>query len=181
MTTTYAEDLKDIEYGRAGKVSLRFDAHIPNGPGPFAAVIMVHGGAWVTGDRTNNVQPLFQPLSDAGLAWFSISYRLAADVARNPIGAAMQMGTAESDVRKAVAFVKRPRIRVSRESQQKSHCLANPRVDNWRPWQRSGRARMRRYKAWSPFTRLAIWLPSNSAHLGHDSRWRSRRREGNSI
>jgi acetyl esterase len=106
MTTTYAEDLKDIEYGRAGKVSLRFDAHIPNGPGPFAAVIMVHGGAWVTGDRTNNVQPLFQPLSDAGFAWFSISYRLAADVARNPIGAAMHMGTAESDIRKAVAFVK---------------------------------------------------------------------------
>jgi alpha-L-fucosidase 2 len=45
-------------------------------------------------------------LSDAGLAWFSISYRLAADVAKNPIGAAMQMGTAESDVRRAVAFVK---------------------------------------------------------------------------
>jgi alpha-L-fucosidase 2 len=58
------------------------------------------------GDKTNNVQPLIQPLSDAGFAWFSISYRLAADVARNPIGAAMQLGTAESDVRKAVAFVK---------------------------------------------------------------------------
>jgi acetyl esterase len=106
MTTTHAEDLKDVEYARAGKVSLRFDAHIPNGPGPFAAVILVHGGAWVKGDRTNNVQPLFQPLSDAGFAWFSISYRLAGDVARNPVGAAMQLGTAESDVRKAVAFVK---------------------------------------------------------------------------
>jgi alpha-L-fucosidase 2 len=106
MTTIHAEDLKDVEYARAGKVSLRFDAHIPNGPGPFAAVILVHGGAWVMGDKTNNVQPLIQPLSDAGFAWFSISYRLAADVARNPIGAAMQLGTAESDVRKAVAFVK---------------------------------------------------------------------------
>ena len=106
MATIHAEDLKDIEYARAGNVSLRFDAHIPNGPGPFATVILVHGGAWVKGDRTNNVQPLFQPLSDAGFAWFSISYRLAGDVARNPVGAAMQLGTAESDVRKAVAFVK---------------------------------------------------------------------------
>jgi acetyl esterase len=108
MATIHAEDLKDVEYARAGKVSLRFDAHIPNGPGPFAAAILVHGGAWVAGDRANNVniEPLLKPLSDAGLAWFSISYRLAADVARNPIGAALHLGTAESDVRRAVIFVK---------------------------------------------------------------------------
>src|SRR5437016_12766443 len=98
MTTTYAEDIRDVEYGRAGKIILRLDARIPSGRGPFGAVIVVHGGAWVGGSRTYNVQPLLQPLSDAGLAWFSISYRLAADVARNPIGAAMQMGTAEDDV-----------------------------------------------------------------------------------
>jgi acetyl esterase len=106
MPVMHAEDLKDIEYGQAGKVSLRFDAHIPDGQGPFAAAILVHGGAWVAGDRANNVQPLLKPLADAGFAWFSISYRLAADVARNPIGAAKQMGTAESDVRRAVAFVR---------------------------------------------------------------------------
>jgi len=106
MPTIHAEDFKDVEYGRAGKVSLRLDAHIPAGAGPSAAVILVHGGAWVAGDRANNVQPLLKPLSDAGFAWFSISYRLASDVARNPIGAALQLGTAESDVRRAVAFVK---------------------------------------------------------------------------
>jgi acetyl esterase len=106
MPLISAEDLKDIEYGQAGKVTLRMDAHIPDGQGPFAAAILVHGGAWVAGDRVNNVRPLLQPLSDAGIAWFTISYRLAADVARNPLGAALQMGTAESDVRRAVAFVK---------------------------------------------------------------------------
>ena len=106
MTSIHSETLKDVEYGRAGKVSLRMDAHIPEGRGPFGAVILVHGGAWVAGNRIHNVQPLFQPIADAGFAWFSISYRLAADVARNPIGAAMQMGTAESDVRRAVGFVK---------------------------------------------------------------------------
>src|ERR1700685_4711742 len=76
LTAAHGEDLKDIEYGVAGKYSLRLDAQIPDGTGPFAAVILVHGGAWVAGDRTNSVQPLFQPLSDAGFAWFSISYRL---------------------------------------------------------------------------------------------------------
>jgi alpha-L-fucosidase 2 len=106
MPLLHAEDLKDIEYAQAGKVSLRLDAHIPDGKGPFPAAILVHGGAWVTGDRINNVRPLLEPLSNAKFAWFSISYRLAADVARNPIGAAMQMGAAESDVRKAIAFVK---------------------------------------------------------------------------
>ena len=76
----HAENLNDIEYGRAGKSSLLFDAHIPDGTGPFPAVILVHGGAWVAGDRINSVEPLFKPLNDAGFAWFSISYRLAADV-----------------------------------------------------------------------------------------------------
>ncbi len=106
MPFLHAEDLKDIEYGQGGKVSLRFDAHIPDGKGPFPAAILVHGGAWVTGDRISNVRPLLEPLADANFAWFSISYRLAADVARNPIGAAMQMGAAESDVRTAIAFVR---------------------------------------------------------------------------
>jgi len=115
MTSIHGEDLKDIEYGQAGKVALHMDAHIPDGKGPFPAAILVHGGAWVTGDRTNSVRPLLQPLSDAGFAWFSISYRLAADVARNPVGAAMQLGTAESDVRRAVAFVREhaPEYRVN--------------------------------------------------------------------
>jgi acetyl esterase len=106
MPVIHSEDLKDIEYGEAGKVTLRLDAHIPDGRGPFAAAIVVHGGAWVAGDRINNVRPILDSLSDARIAWFSISYRLAADVARNPMGAAMRMGTAESDVRRAVAFVK---------------------------------------------------------------------------
>jgi alpha-L-fucosidase 2 len=100
------EDLKDVEYGRAGKYSLRLDLHIPDGAGPFAAVILVHGGGWIVGDKTNDVQPLFAPLSDAGFAWFSISYRLAGDVVRNPLGTALKLGSAENDVRRAVVFVK---------------------------------------------------------------------------
>jgi acetyl esterase len=102
----HGDDLNNIEYGRAGKYSLLLDAHIPDGTGPFPAVLLVHGGAWVGGDRIISVEPLFKPLTDAGFAWFSISYRLAGDVVRNPIAAALHLGGAENDVRRAVAFVK---------------------------------------------------------------------------
>jgi acetyl esterase/lipase len=56
----------NIEYGNVSGHSLRMDAHVPNGQGPFPAAIIIHGGAWVTGDRSHTVQPLFQPL---GFIW----------------------------------------------------------------------------------------------------------------
>lgn len=68
---------KDVEYGRAGGESLRLDACVPDGEGPFPAAIMVHGGGWTGGDKTKGVDPLFAPLSKAGVAWFSINYRHA--------------------------------------------------------------------------------------------------------
>jgi alpha-L-fucosidase 2 len=99
-----AETLKDLEYGQADGVSLRMDAHIPDGPGPFPAVIIVHGGGWVRGDRARDVAPLFEPLDKAGIAWFSISYRLVDDV--KGVGSLLLMGKAVKDVQQAVAHVK---------------------------------------------------------------------------
>ncbi|HEV7747147.1 MAG TPA: pectinesterase family protein [Pyrinomonadaceae bacterium] len=68
---------KDVEYSRAGGESLRLDACVPEGPGLFPAVIMVHGGGWSSGDKTQGVNPLFTSISQARLAWFSINYREA--------------------------------------------------------------------------------------------------------
>lgn len=106
-----AELREDIEYGQGGGTRLSLDARIPEGGGPFPAAIIVHGGAWVTGDRLNSVRPLFQPLSDARIATFSISYRLAR---RGPegftlpggISQLLTLGTAIDDVRQAVAYVR---------------------------------------------------------------------------
>jgi len=72
-----AEVLKDIEYSQVSGVSLKLDAAIPEGPGPHPAVILVHGGGFVRGDKQTYVPPLFEPLSKGGFAWFSIDYRLA--------------------------------------------------------------------------------------------------------
>ena len=53
------------------------DSSIPDGRGPFPAVVLVHGGAWFQGDKSAGFEPMIGPLDRAGYAWFSINYRLA--------------------------------------------------------------------------------------------------------
>lgn len=67
----------DIEYAQAGGESLKLDAFVPEGKGKFPAVIFVHGGGWSAGNRTGGNDPLFAPVAARGIAWFTISYRLA--------------------------------------------------------------------------------------------------------
>ncbi|MEO5961347.1 MAG: hypothetical protein ABIZ49_13710, partial [Opitutaceae bacterium] len=71
----------DIEYGNAAGESLKLDAYVPEGTGPFPAVILVHGGGWTGGDKSGGprkgyMAPMHEPLEKAGFAWFSINYRL---------------------------------------------------------------------------------------------------------
>lgn len=89
---------RGVEYGRVGEMPLLFDSAIPDGTGPFPAVIIVHGGGWIGGHRQHSVEPLFEPLTTAGFAWFSISYRLATDL--------LQFGVAVDDVQTAIRFVR---------------------------------------------------------------------------
>ena len=69
----------DIEFATVGDVRLTLDAFVPEGAGPFPTCILVHGGGWTRGDKQTYIKPLFEPLSKAGFAWFSINYRLAPD------------------------------------------------------------------------------------------------------
>ncbi|HRS72772.1 MAG TPA: pectinesterase family protein, partial [Anaerohalosphaeraceae bacterium] len=73
-----AERYWDIEYGTAGPVRLVLDAGVPDGPLLRPAVILIHGGGWSSGDK-KDMAFLTEPLSEAGLVWFSINYRLAPD------------------------------------------------------------------------------------------------------
>ncbi len=72
-----AEERNDIEFARPGGVPLTLDASIPPGKGPFAAVIVVHGGGWENGTKRSYDKPLLPVLTEAGFAWFTINYRLA--------------------------------------------------------------------------------------------------------
>jgi acetyl esterase len=90
-------DQKDVEYGHPGEKVLLLDLHVPDGPGPFPAAILVHGGGFDGGSKSTNVRPLFEPLANTGFAWFSIDYRLAPE-ARFP--------QAIEDVNSAIVWVK---------------------------------------------------------------------------
>ncbi|MGI9074235.1 MAG: alpha/beta hydrolase fold domain-containing protein [Bryobacteraceae bacterium] len=67
---------RDIVYARPGGLPLTMDAYVPEGAGPFPAVIVVHGGGWEAGDKLTYVSPVLSLLAQAHFAWFSINYRL---------------------------------------------------------------------------------------------------------
>lgn len=81
--------------GEPGELLL--DAWIPPGEGPFPGVVLAHGGGWEAGDKVTYLTPILEPLSRAGLAWFSIDYRLTPEV-RHP----QQL----DDLRRAVRYVR---------------------------------------------------------------------------
>jgi alpha-L-fucosidase 2 len=72
-----ADVKKNIEFARPGGQPVLLDASIPDGPGPFPAVVLVHGGGFTGGNKGIYISPLFEPLAEAKFAWFSIDYRLA--------------------------------------------------------------------------------------------------------
>jgi len=67
---------KEIVYARPDGLPLTMNANLPEGPGPFPAVIVVHGGGWEAGDKLTYVSPVLLLLSRTHFAWFSIDYRL---------------------------------------------------------------------------------------------------------
>jgi hypothetical protein len=50
-----AVDQKDVEYTRPGGKPVLLDLHVPDGPGPFPAAILIHGGGFDEGSRSTNV------------------------------------------------------------------------------------------------------------------------------
>ena len=76
-TSALAQLQSNIEYAVVGGESLKLDAYVPDGKGPFPTAILVHGGGWSKGSKEVFIKPLFQTMSDAGFSWFSINYRLA--------------------------------------------------------------------------------------------------------
>jgi alpha-L-fucosidase 2 len=97
VATAPPSDQKGIEYGKPGGDALLVDVHVPDGPGPFPAAILVHGGGFDGGSRATNMSPTFQPLADAGFAWFSIDYRMAPE---------FRFPEARADVDAAIVWVK---------------------------------------------------------------------------
>jgi len=86
---------KRLTYNRQTGQTL--DAWIPGGAAPHIPVLLVHGGGWEAGDRVTYITPMFRPLASAGLAWFSMDYRLTPEVSHE---AQLQ------DLRDAIRFLR---------------------------------------------------------------------------
>jgi pectinesterase len=69
--------VRGLEFARRGTESLRLDLCTPAGRGPFPAAVLVHGGGWIGGDRSQAARALTGPLTKAGIAWLAVDYRLA--------------------------------------------------------------------------------------------------------
>ena len=78
-----AEDLafdveEEIVYATVGQRELLLDAYVPSDEGNYPAVLVVHGGAWRSGDR-KQLHKYAEALARRGCVCFAIEYRLAPD------------------------------------------------------------------------------------------------------
>jgi acetyl esterase len=100
---TYAESLAglkqvlDVAYAEADHQPLLLDAYLQQGGKPHSAVVYVHGGGFVTGDKRPCPSYILDAYSRRGFSVFSVNYRLAP---QHPFPAAID------DVTEAIAFIK---------------------------------------------------------------------------
>jgi len=70
---------RNVAFARAGETELRLDVAMPaQGEGPFPAVVCIHGGGWVGGDRKQMSQTIMV-LASRGYVAVTPDYRLAPD------------------------------------------------------------------------------------------------------
>lgn len=62
--------------GTTAVTEMDVDVTVPDGEGPFPAVVLVHGGGWVTGSPAV-MRPLARALNDEGFLTVNTRYRLA--------------------------------------------------------------------------------------------------------
>src|SRR5574339_109796 len=72
----YEFQVRDIVYQRSGDKIRLARIYQPAGPGPFPAVLQIHGGAWNSKDRTDG-QNTALDLCASGIVVLSIEFRNA--------------------------------------------------------------------------------------------------------
>jgi alpha-L-fucosidase 2 len=87
-----------IVYRQVDGQELRLDAYLQRRRTRRPAVVVIHGGNWVSGSRIAYVGQFLETLTRAGYNWFSVDYRL---------GGADRRDRALDDVRAAVDFVRK--------------------------------------------------------------------------
>jgi acetyl esterase/lipase len=126
--TQQIETRPGIAYANHDGVSLAGDLYLPAGPGPFPALVGVHGGGWQAGARST-FQFWGAYLAEHGYALFAISYRLAKKGHK-------MFPQAVQDVLAGVQFV-RGNAGAFKLDPDGSRCSAPPPARTWRAWRHS--------------------------------------------
>jgi acetyl esterase/lipase len=69
---------RNLIYCTLGKRELKIDAFTPKGKKNVPAILIIHGGGWRSGDRTQHI-PMAQYLAQRGFACFTVEYRLSTE------------------------------------------------------------------------------------------------------
>ncbi len=91
------ERVSDIVYAERDGVGLLLDAYLPKSEGPHPAIVVVHGGGWRNGSKTQLAVHAWY-LARGGFAVFAINYRLSPE---------HQWPAHIDDCREAVRWVRR--------------------------------------------------------------------------
>jgi acetyl esterase/lipase len=75
---TYEFTTRDVEYLRHGDRRFMARLFVPQGQGPFPAIVELHGGAWCNGDL-NECKTYAEALARGGLAVAALDFRHAGD------------------------------------------------------------------------------------------------------
>ena len=78
--------VRNIEFARVGGRHLRLDVTVPTAPVPAGrarrpALMQIHGGGWVIGDKREQGLPLLNHMAAQGWVGFNVNYRLSPGVA----------------------------------------------------------------------------------------------------
>jgi acetyl esterase/lipase len=77
---------RNITFARVGGRRLRLDVTLPSAPVPGGgtkrpALVQIHGGAWIIGDKREQGIPLLNHMAAQGWVGFNVNYRLSPGVA----------------------------------------------------------------------------------------------------
>ncbi|RXM43690.1 alpha/beta hydrolase [Flavobacterium sp. YO12] len=90
------DKIDDVAYFTSKERTLHLDAFVNNKQKQNPAVIMIHGGGWRSGNKSQ-MNPLAQEITSKGYSCFTIEYRLSLE-AKYPYGV--------YDVKNAIRFIK---------------------------------------------------------------------------
>ncbi len=69
---------KDVIYTPPGwPQALPADVYVPDGPGPWPGVLLIHGGSWANKDRRSDMEGIAEHLAHRGYVVMNATYRLA--------------------------------------------------------------------------------------------------------